>query len=376
MSDNSIPWLRDNTILLVMAGSRAYGTNTPTSDVDIKGVAIPPIQYFLGFANHFEQADKPMHAATFVGDLSPELQGIVRETKLEGSVYDIRKFFGLAADCNPNILDVLYCADSDVLRVTAVGELLRKNRDMFLSRVAKHRFSGYALSQLSRIKTHRKWLIDPPTAAPQREDFGLRPQVSIPMAQLQAVQAEVQKQLDRWNEGYMDDLSESSKIRVREGIAQLLAELKISSDIRYAAAARSMGFEENFIIYLQMEREYGNALRHWRQYLEWKDKRNEDRAILERKFGYDTKHAMHLVRLLRMCREILLTGRVNVKRPDSVDLLGIRNGDWSFDDLIEWADKEDRELTALIDSSPLPRSSNRKLLDDLCLGMVKAHLNL
>ncbi|AEZ66297.1 hypothetical protein phiTE_131 [Pectobacterium phage phiTE] len=36
--------------------------------------------------------------------------------------------------------------------------------------------------------------------------------------------------------------------------------------------------------------------------------RNAARHELEEKFGYDTKHAMHLVRLLRMSQEILETG--------------------------------------------------------------------
>jgi len=46
--------------------------------------------------------------------------------------------------------------------------------------------------------------------------------------------------------------------------------------------------------------------------------------VLEAKFGFDTKHAMHLIRLLRMAREILETGVVHVKRPDAEELSAIR----------------------------------------------------
>lgn len=53
--------LKKHTVLLVVAGSRAYGTFTPTSDVDVKGVAIPPEEYRLGYLHRFEQADKPSH---------------------------------------------------------------------------------------------------------------------------------------------------------------------------------------------------------------------------------------------------------------------------------------------------------------------------
>ena len=36
-------------ILLALTGSQAYGTATPTSDRDYKGVFIAPKDYYLGF---------------------------------------------------------------------------------------------------------------------------------------------------------------------------------------------------------------------------------------------------------------------------------------------------------------------------------------
>ena len=65
---------------------------------------------------------------------------------------------------------------------------------------------------------------------------------------------------------------------------------------------------------------------------------------LEEQFGYDTKHAMHLVRLLRMGAEILSTGQVNVLRSDATELLEIRNGKWSYDELLEYATSMDNEI--------------------------------
>lgn len=357
-----------------MAGSRAYGTNTASSDVDIKGVVIPPEEYFLGYASRFEQADKSQHAAKFLGDLPPDAREMAEKTKLEGVVFDIRKFFALASDCNPNILDILFADESDVLVCTPAGRTLRENRGLFLSRVAKYRFSGYAIAQLRRIQTHRKWLIDPPTAAPNREAFGLRPEVSIPKAQLQAVQTEIGKQLDKWNEGFVGDLAESQKIRVREGISVLLSELKIAAEDRFTAAARSVGLEENFIHYLQKEREYGNAQQQWSQYQNWLSTRNEDRAKLEAQYGYDTKHAMHLVRLLRMCREIMETGQVIVKRPDAAELLAIRNGAWTYDQLMEWADTEDKAIDLVMEKSTLPKHADTKALNTLCMKLVSESL--
>jgi hypothetical protein len=48
------------------------------------------------------------------------------------------------------------------------------------------------------------------------------------------------------------------------------------------------------------------------------------RTELVDKFGYDTKHAMHLVRLIRMAKEILIEGVVHVYRDDREELMDIR----------------------------------------------------
>jgi hypothetical protein len=80
---------------------------------------------------------------------------------------------------------------------------------------------------------------------------------------------------------------------------------------------------------------------------------------------------MHLVRLLRMCREILTNGSVTVKRPDASELLDIRNGAWSYERLSSWAAQQDAELDAVCDASPLPRAPDREALDALCTDVVE-----
>lgn len=369
-------WLKSRTILLTMGGSRAYGTNTDTSDVDIKGVCIPPREYILGFLKSFEQCDAPDHIQGFREYVPANLHGIIDATKLEGTVYDIRKFLRLALDCNPNILETLFCDDADVLKITPAGEKLRENRSLFLSKAARPRYQGYAMSQLGRIKTHRQYLLNPLTTPPTRESFGLTSRSPVSKEQLDSVNAMVQKQLDRWNDGgYIDELDESVKIRVREGISQFLREIGVSQEQRELAVMTSLGLDDNLIRHLQAERAYSNAVKQWDQYQSWLRNRNPDRAALEEKYGFDTKHGMHLARLLLTCREILRDGVLKVRRDDAEFLLSIRRGIWSYDLLMEWSERIQAEIDDLYKTSKLPKTADRVRVDALCQKLILESLS-
>jgi hypothetical protein len=343
-----LPWLVARTILFARHGSHAYGLATEGSDEDFKGVAIPPKEYFFGFVSRFEQAESK----------TPDMV-----------VFDLRKFMSLAADCNPNIIEVLW---TEPLVVTPLGERLRASRGAFLSKKAKHTFSGYALAQLKRIRTHHRWIANAPKAPPTRAEYGLPERTLIPKDQLAAAQAAIDKKLAHWELHFVHEVDPASRILLQNKMAEALAEMKVAVDDKWAAAARTLGYDENFLALLDRERRYTAAQRDWEQYQHWKATRNPKRAALEERHLYDTKHAMHLVRLLRMCREILTTGEVVVKRPDREELLAIRNGAWTYEQLVEHAEKEDEALDALYQSSPLPKAPDRAALDALCVELVEA----
>lgn len=351
-SFDSLPWLSGRTIFLTKAGSHAYGMATPESDLDVRGVAIAPKRYYLGFTNRFDQAESK-------GD--PDVV-----------IYDFKKFCGLAAQCNPNIIELLWTDESDWLRSSELWVLLQNHRKDFLSRRAKHTFSGYAASQLKRINTHRRWLLNPPQHCPERAEFGLPERTVIPKDQLAVAQALVRKKVDSW-ELDLEHLSDAQRIYVLGQIENSLTDLYGANitEGKTLAAAKLLGMDENLIDLLYRERNYTNAKQEWDSYQTWKRNRNPARAALEAQFGVDTKHASHLIRLLRMCREILERGEVLVKRPDAEDLLAIRNGAWTYERIVEWATQEDQALTAVMNVSKLPRSPDTALLDTLCTRIIE-----
>lgn len=224
---------------MCMHGSHAYGTSRPDSDIDIRGIAIPPPEYFLGFLQNFEQAQWKDPDAV---------------------IFDIRKFMKLAMDNNPNALELLFVDESSYLIVHPLMREIIKNRDMFVSRNVKYRYSGYAMAQLQKLKRSQ-----------EREP----------------------------------------------------------------------------------------------------DRTNPVRAELIEKFGYDTKDAMHVVRLLRMGLEIIRGEGVKVKRPDAEELLAIRDGKWKLSDLLAYSESMHADLDILYEKSPLPMSPDKVKIDKLCQDLVQ-----
>lgn len=297
----------DTVIFETIHGSRAYGLATDASDTDLRGVFVPSPIAFTGFVAAPDQ----------------------REPDREHVLYEIRKFFRLAAVCNPTVIEVLFTDAGDHVAVTPEGRQLLGQRRAFLSRLAGDSFGKYGLAQLHRIRTHRRWLLSPPDRKPERRDFGLPERSTIPRNEQGAVEA-----------------------MIRDG---RLAEAELPS---------------SFLELLDRERRYRGMLREWQQYQEWTRSRNPVRAELERQYGYDTKHAMHLIRLLRMAVEIISTGEVLVRRPDASELLDVRRGALTFDALLEQAEALGSRLKAVTDSSPLPSRPDEARLNRLCADLV------
>jgi predicted nucleotidyltransferase len=352
----NLKWLKDRTIFLCRHGSMAYGTNGPDSDEDVKGVFMAPSEYTLGFLNKIQQVDK-------------DFEGV------DACLYDIKRFFELTVDANPNMIEVPFVDEKDWLHSSSPWEEIVEHRECLLSQNAKHRFSGYAISQLKRIETHRRWLLHPPTHKPERAEYRLPDNAAIPVSQRDALEAMMKKIIEEWQVDYAV-LDDATRIDLLNKQAAALADMKLAADDQYVAAGNKLGLDANAMEYLKAERAYRCALAEWHQYQTWKKERNPARAELEVRFGYDTKHGMHLVRLMRMAREILEGKGVIVRRPDAEELKAIRfNGAWSYDKLIGWAKDQDGELTKLMEESKLPKQPDRAVIDDLCQKLVSHYLN-
>jgi hypothetical protein len=185
----------------------------------------------------------------------------------------------------------------------------------------------------------------------------------IPEHQQLEIEAQIKKKLEYW-EIDTTGMEPASQIKFRNELYDVLVDLRLNHDDFHIYAARSLGLNDNLTEAFQKERAYKSALREYQQWEIWKLERNKARFELEEKYHYDTKHGMHLVRLYLMCAEILRDYKINVKRPDAEFLLSIRNGAWSYDQLIEWAENQDKIMDELYKTSSLRREPERVIIND------------
>lgn len=91
----------------------------------------------------------------------------------------------------------------------------------------------------------------------------------------------------------------------------------------------------------------------------------DKRKQIVAKYGYDVKNAAHMIRLLRMGVEALETGTMKVLRPDAHEIISIKKGEWTIEQVI-------REATLLFDraekamvNSTLPDKPDRNKINNM-----------
>jgi predicted nucleotidyltransferase len=98
----------------------------------------------------------------------------------------------------------------------------------------------------------------------------------------------------------------------------------------------------------------------------------EKRKELVDRFGYDTKNASHLIRLLRVGIEFLRDGFLRVDRGglDATELLDIKHGEWSLERVQEEAARLFRRAEDAHDRSTLPTAPDYDRVNALCVAVV------
>lgn len=391
----------DNFIVKHLAGSHAYGTSTPTSDTDYRGIFLANKEFIM----------TPFFNVREVNDTSEE------DTKF----YELNRYMKLYLDANPNILETLWVDESDIVESTDIYDHLRTfNADLLSTKIA-FTYTGYAYNQVTRMKNHHGWM-DKERIAERRLNeivaeypheetvkwmYDTFPEYLVERIDVSTVGTDVHAKPATNYEKFMRDTSlqlvstaplkqyHFVKLVNNYGQRKLLDRdfnlqdynygyelihygenifgIVINHDERTLNGDGSLFYgkkertEEQLktqplLIVKFNEKEYKENSENRKNYHKWKANRNEKRSELESLHGYDTKHAMHVIRLLRTAEEALESGIVHVKRPDAAELLDIRNGKWTYSELMQYYDEKQHYIRdVLYKQSMLPKKPNIKL---------------
>ena len=249
-------YIKDGLCYEVIMGSRAYAINKENSDYDMYGFCIPPKHIIFphtagiiyGFDNDYEKFEQYQKIKVFDK----------REREFDFNIYNIVKYFSLCSGCNPNMIDSLFVPQRCVVHINSIGQMVRNNRKIFLSKKCYHTYKGYSYSQIGKMNN----------------------------------------------------------------------------------------------------KEY---------------KENEERREDIEKYGFDTKHAKHLVRLINQCEQIFVEGDLDLERSKE-QLKSIGRGEWKKDDIMEYFKNKETILDKLyIESNVIPYEIQKKEIKKLLIECLEHH---
>jgi predicted nucleotidyltransferase len=357
----------EHKLFEVIAGSIAYGTNTPESDIDIRGIFM----------------QRPVVDTVTLWP-KPELPQVISDTTNDISFYGLEKYLKLAADCNPNIIELLWTPD-DCLKVVhpLMGRIIA-NRELFISKKAYHTFSGYAYAQIKRCKGQNKWVNNPqPETAPDKLDFcwfvdpsydtwteaPCRP-VRLKNTNIDLAEYHVAKMEHAPNTYRLYHYGEGEDGVFRGEGQELVCEPIPKRD--------EWSHFTGLLIFAQQA--YEAAKQDWKNYHDWLKNRNEARYRSQEagEIDYDAKNVMHCMRLLWSGENILLHGEpiVRFEGEKLKVLMDIRNGKYKYDDVIELCDNKMEDLKRVKEESTLPEESNKGKIDELYESIIEEFWNL
>lgn len=354
----------NNKLFEVIAGSVAYGTNTPESDLDIRGVFMLPEDSYKSLLHYSDQVNDKTNDITF---------------------YELKKFLRLASDCNPNIIELLWTPEDCIVYKHPMAKALFENRDLFISKKAYHTFSGYAYSQIKRAKGQNKWVNNPqPINPPDKLDFcwyldvlrvgdesvgaGLGwPTDCMPCRPILLKDADIDP-LTHYNCAKMEHIANTYRLYhygsnakgVFRGDQKQLVVESIPKKDEWPRFAGLLIFNEVA---------YNKAHKDWKNYHDWLKNRNEARYRSQEagEIDYDAKNLMHCMRLLWSGGNILRHG-VPIVRFEGEQLeilMNIRKGLYTYDKIMGMVEKEKAILDDYKEQSSIPDKVDMKAINKL-----------
>ena len=370
-------------------GSQLYNTALPDgqSDVDYGGVYIQPTNELIGLPSYYEpQVSDETHDTTY---------------------YELGRWVELLMKANPNALESLFVPEDKIVgKVHPAIQLIIDNRDLFVTKEAIKSTSGYAYSQVKRATGHNKKCVNPVTEKKEVLDFcyTFKEQGSQSMKEFLAERGLNQKYCGLVNIPNMkdtygvyydyaayltfEDLDDVTKRNIifKSGLVDVNDVDKIfnrmdnkeffgyagivhpdgkSNEVRLSSIPKG---EKPICFMTYNQQGYESHCKRYKEYQEWIQNRNEQRYASNGNSNYDRKNMGHTVRLLHMGKELAENKGFNVVRTwDREMILDIRNGKYTYEEIMEYVNKTYDEMMTAYETCTLPETADKEKVNELLI---------
>lgn len=341
-----------------ISGSRAYGTHTPESDTDIRGVFIQPLDDILKYG--------------YIEQISDEKNDII--------YYELSRFIKLAIDNNPNIIELLNMpSDCIIFKHPLYEKYIESNKNKFLSKKTKFTFGEYANSQIKKATGYNKKINWDKNKIIRKDVLDFCYVIdeinSIPFKDwILEFEKNIGFEINQKFFGL-------SKINHTRGIYRLyylgsgdygiIKDNIISNDIQLTSIPKDI--DPVGILFFNKDN-YSIHCKDYREYEHWIKNRNQNRYNMNLKHGknYDSKNIMHVYRLILMLNELSM-GVIKVRRdPNEIEkLMKIRKGEYDYDKIMDECFELIDKAFKMYEISTLPDSADFEFLMDTKLQIRK-----
>lgn len=395
---------KENSIVYkYMAGSYSQNLYTEgVSDIDYHGVYFAGIDTILGLGDDYQEE--------------------VSDEKHDETYHEFGKWMTLLSKGNPNALESLFVPENMVVgEVHPVIQKVLDKKDKFVSKEVVKALSGYAYNQIKKARGLGKKIVNPVTERKDVLDFcyvadkqGSKPVkewlkengldqkycglVNIPnMPHTYGVYYDfaayfkfekirfgtngyitkdtVSHELDKFDVDYN---SVCKRIEDKEffhygGIVHP-DDIEKSNEVRLSSIPKG----EKPIFMMQYNKDaYTCHCREYKEYQEWVENRNQKRYSKAVEAGYNQKNMCHCIRLLTMAKEISEgKGFILWRTEDRDFLMGIKNGDYTYEYLIEYAEKLLADVNENLPKSNLPDEVDKKFVNQLLVDCRSEYYGL
>lgn len=308
-----------NCILKVRVGSKLYGTNGPDSDDDYVGIFIADLPYYIGLKK-IDNADLSL--------VDKDDNGKNTKEAVDIKYYELREFIKLAMENNPNILEVLFVNKENIMYINPLGKKLLANAHLFPWAGMERKFLGYAKSQKHKMVI-KKGNYEELTKAHEWLN-------SISDEFANKYIAELRDENNAFSVGNVDEFMHFKKDNVTIGDCSFQLNIK---------------------------------LKKLRKMIRDRVSKIGNREELYLKYGYDTKFASHLIRLL--CEGLDLAKTCKLEFPIwNHQVKSIKEGRWDMKDVLHIAEEYEEMLKREMKTSNLSNKPKFKEIEELLMDMI------